>query len=88
MPGGPFKPGDQVPVTGIYTATHYQHRMPHEVFVRAGEEFPNCRRCMARVRFTPFGATAHIEKDHDFRGRPAKPRARKARASSKSKSGQ
>lgn len=43
---------------------------------------------MARVRFTPFGATAHIEKDHDFRGRPAKPRARKARASSKSKSGQ
>lgn len=66
MPTGPFKPGDKVPVTGIYTASHYQHRLPHEVFAVQGEEFPGCRRCGLRASFNLFQSVLHVETDQDF----------------------
>ena len=66
MPSGPFRPGDKVPITGIYTALHYQHRMPHEVFAAAGDTFPPCRRCGERANFTLIQAAARIETDQDF----------------------
>jgi hypothetical protein len=61
-----FRPGDRVPSTGIYTATHYQHRMPHEVFAVEGERFPICRRCGDRTHFTLLHEATRIEEDQDF----------------------
>lgn len=66
MPTGPFRPGDKVPKTGIYTATHYQHRLPHEVFAVEGEKFPSCRRCGERASFHLTHPAVHIETDQDF----------------------
>jgi len=66
MPTGPFKPGDKVPVTGIYTTSHYQHRLPHEVFAVEGEEFPACRRCGSRAAFSLFQSVSHVDTDQDF----------------------
>jgi len=66
MPTGLFKPGDKVPETGIYTASHYQHRLPHEVFAVQGEEFPVCRRCGPRASFSLFQSVSHVDADQDF----------------------
>jgi hypothetical protein len=66
MPNGYFKPGEQVPTTGIYTAGHIQHRRSHEVFAVQGEQFPSCRRCGGRVRFELLRAAAYIDEDRDF----------------------
>jgi len=78
MATGPFRPGDRVPTTGIYTATHYQHRMPHEVFAVAGEEFPACRRCGSRAYFSILQQAAHIDADQDFIRATAKGKKAKA----------
>ncbi|MGE5324534.1 MAG: hypothetical protein ACM3SW_16830 [Actinomycetota bacterium] len=80
MPTGPFRPRDTVPTTGVYTATHYQHRLPHEVFAVAGEQFPECRRCGARASFTFLKAVADIGADQDFAGSAESRKARKAGA--------
>ena len=66
MPTGPFRPGDKAPTTGIYIATHYQHRLPHEVFAVSGEQLPECRRCGARASFALLKAVPAIEADQDF----------------------
>jgi|GEM_PF-1546790 len=59
MPMG-FRPGDRVPATGIYTASHDQHRQPHDVVVTQGENFPDCRTCHDRVSFSLAQAAKHI----------------------------
>jgi len=84
MPSGPFKPGDKAPTTGIYTATHYQHRMPHEVFAVEGEAFPQCRRCGNRTRFMLAQAASHIDADRDFSKAAVKTKAKKARSGHRS----
>lgn len=66
MPAGPFRPGDTVPTTGIYTASHYQHRMPHDVFAVEGDHFPACRKCGSRASFNLSETTLHIDSDQDF----------------------
>ena len=66
-----------MPITGIYTATHYQHRMPHEVFAVEGEQFPACRRCGSRASFSLLQQATHIGHDHDF-SRAATEKNRKA----------
>jgi len=66
MPEGNFRPGERVPTTGIYTATHYQHRLPHQVFAVEGDQFPMCRRCGGRARFALLQAASYIETDRDF----------------------
>jgi hypothetical protein len=82
MPNGWFRPGDQVPTTGIYTANHDGHRNTHEVFAAEGEKFPNCRVCGERVSFALSQAASHINKDKGF-GKAAKSRAtRKGKKSS------
>ena len=80
MPNGSFKPGDKVPLTGIYCATHYQHRMPHEVFAVEGDEFPACRRCGDRARFDLAQQAEHIDADRDFVKALQSGKAKKARA--------
>ena len=66
MPNGHFKPGEQVLTTGIYTATHHQHRRSHDVLVAKGERFPSCKKCGTRVHFELLQAATHIEGDRDF----------------------
>jgi hypothetical protein len=78
MPNGWFRPGDQVPVTGIYTANHDQHRTPHDVFAAKGEKFPNCRTCGTRVSFTLSQTASHIETDKGF-GQAARKKTAKKR---------
>lgn len=80
MPTGPFRPGDKVPTTGIYTAVHYQHRLPHEVFAVAGEQFPECKRCGARASFILLKAVTYIQADQDFAGSAESRKSRKAGA--------
>ena len=78
MPNGRFRPGDRVPVTGIYTAKHDQHRKTHEVFATEGDRFPNGRKCGERVNFALAQAASHVDEDGSFgkaRDKPAtKPR--------------
>ncbi|HKW74678.1 MAG TPA: hypothetical protein VJN64_04065 [Terriglobales bacterium] len=83
MPTIPFRPGDRIPSTGIYTATHYQHRMPHEVFAVEGERFPFCRRCGERAHFTLLHNANRIEEDHDFTHSSSGSGGRKLRAASR-----
>ena len=66
MNTGPFRPGDRVPITGVYTASHYQHRLPHDVFARVDDSFPECRRCGRRVSFLFSQAATPIDADRDF----------------------
>jgi len=66
MNTGPFRPGERVPITGVYTASHYQHRLPHDVFAMADDPFPECRRCGRRVSFVFSQAAAPIDADQDF----------------------
>lgn len=66
MPNGWFRPGDPVLSTGIYTAKHYQHRLPHEVFATKGEKFPPCRQCGTHVTFSLVKTANFISDDHDF----------------------
>jgi len=80
MPTGVFRPGDRVPITGIYTVSHYQHRMPHDVFAVQGDEFPSCRRCGTRANFSLSQAASHIEDDHDFSGSLDSRKTKKAKA--------
>jgi hypothetical protein len=79
MPDG-FKPGDTVLTTGIYTARHYQHRLPHDVFAVEGDRFPACRGCGARIRFELVQAATQIAADHDFSKAASGSKTKKARA--------
>lgn len=81
MPDG-FKPGENILTTGIYTVTHYQHRLPHEVFAVEGDQFPACRRCGSRIRFNLLQPARHISADHDF-SKTVSARAKKAGAGHK-----
>jgi len=82
MPDG-FKPGDRVPATGIYTASHDHHRPQHEVFAVEGDEFPLCRRCGVAIRFVLVQPATHIDADRDFSKASATAKVKKARAGSK-----
>ncbi len=64
-----YKPGDEVPESGIYQVMHYQHRLYHEAVLVGGSRFPECQQCEQRVRFRLVGTAAHIEDDRDFRKR-------------------
>ena len=67
-----FKPGDRVPVSGIYDATHDRldgddHTLPHPVTAIAGSEFPPCRVCGAEVRFRLRDAAERVESNSHFK---------------------
>lgn len=79
MPDG-FKAGESVLTTGIYTATHHQHRLPHEVFAVQGDQFPACKKCGHRIRFELMQAAMHVATDRDFSKAVSGSRTKKARA--------
>ncbi len=62
------KPGQLVPISGMYTVVHVAHRADHEVLAIRGEEFPACRVCNARVTFYPTQPVTHMTHDFDLAG--------------------
>jgi hypothetical protein len=46
-----YKPGQLVPIAGIYKVSHAGHRLPHKARFKAHEKFPACSKCTALVRF-------------------------------------
>jgi hypothetical protein len=67
-----FKPGDKVPVSGIYDVVHDKldgedHALPHQVTAIAGKVFPPCRWCGAEVRFHLHSDARHVEADTHFK---------------------
>lgn len=65
--GRSYKPGDNVPQSGIYEAVHAnRHRAPHDVVMIAKDLFPLCEVCDESVRFRLLRAAPYIFEDEDF----------------------
>ena len=67
-----FKPGDKVPVSGVYDVIHDKvdgsdHTAPHQVTAIAGTNFPRCRVCRGEVRFRLNRPVEHIQAHSDFK---------------------
>jgi len=66
--GDVFKPGQDVPRSGIYLVTHDAHHSdPHEVTCVYGKKFPPCRGC-DHPRFKLVRAAIHIASHEHFKG--------------------
>jgi YjzC-like protein len=64
--GDVFKPGDEVPSSGIYRVVHDDvHREEHDVTCVKGETFPPCNQWGHHPRFTLRIAAHHID-NHEF----------------------
>ena len=47
----PYRTGEAIPASGIYTVIHKEHRLPHQVTLLKGETFPRCAKCGNLVEF-------------------------------------
>jgi hypothetical protein len=66
-----FKPGDKVPISGIYDVVHDKldgddHAHLHQVTAISGKVFPPCRGCHGEVRFRLHQAAEHVEAHDHF----------------------
>lgn len=61
-----FRPGEQIPDSGVYLVVHREHRPTHEATLVAGKPFPPCARCGKVVRFRLLRNASSIEMDADF----------------------
>jgi len=60
-----YKPGDKVPLSGIYKVTHDNvHHDVHEVTCVYGEPFPPCNHCGHHPRFQLVRSATHV-RNHD-----------------------
>ena len=65
--GDEFKPGDEVPRSGIYKVIHDpEHAQQHEVTCIYGRKFPPCRGCH-HPRFVLVRAAIHIDSSDYFK---------------------
>lgn len=46
-----YRTGQAIPDSGIYRVHHQHHRLPHEVTLLAGYDFPRCEKCSDPVEF-------------------------------------
>lgn len=69
-----------MPISGVYTAIHIDHRAPHEVVAIRGEEFPVCRICKHEVRFYVTQLVPHMTHDFDLTGPQIRALKRRAKA--------
>ncbi|MGE5325281.1 MAG: hypothetical protein ACM3SW_20605 [Actinomycetota bacterium] len=72
-----FKPGEEVPESGVYTVRHHLHRENHSATIFRGERFPACSRCGAAVRFVLARRAGRILEDSDFQQGPPDESTRK-----------
>lgn len=90
LPAGPnresrtYRPGQLVPISGVYAVVHNRHRPQHEVLAVRGDEFPACRICRTEVRFYVESIVPHMTHDFDLAG--PKLRVLKGRAKAAGKS--
>jgi hypothetical protein len=75
--GDEFKPGDEVPTSGIYDVIHDKldgddHAHPHQVTVISGTVFPACRGCKGSVRFRLHQAAEDLDAHDHFNSRLGK----------------
>jgi hypothetical protein len=63
-----YKSGQMVPISGIYTVIHLDHRAPHEALAIRGDVFPFCRVCKNQVRFQIAQVVPHVTHDFDLAG--------------------
>ena len=75
-----YKPGQLVPISGLYTVAHQTHRAEHEVLAIRGDEFPTCRICKGEVRFRVLQVFPYITHDFDLAGPRLTVAAKKAKA--------
>lgn len=66
------KPGDSVPISGIYEAIHDKldggdHSQPHPVIALSGKQFPACRVCVDQVRFRLLQAADLVDAHNHFK---------------------
>ncbi len=63
-----YRPGDQVPESGIFRAVHSQCGQPAlEVVLIAGTQFPPCPRCNGSLRYWTVCTAPYLLDDDDFR---------------------
>ena len=64
-----YKPGEEVPQSGIYDVAHdSMHKLePHQVTVIFGKKFPPCNHCGAKVRFKLYRAAIHLSEHSSFK---------------------
>ena len=66
--GDEFKPGEEVPHSGIYRVVHDPyHAQEHEVTCVYGKRFPPCNHCGHKARFVLKYAAQHIEQNEHFK---------------------
>ncbi len=61
-----YRPGEDVPRSGVYLVLHQQHRPAHEALIVSGQPFPRCRICREQVRYRVLRGAAPLDSDHDF----------------------
>lgn len=61
-----FRPGEDVPKSGIYKVSHSGHHHDHEVTCLSGERFPDCHQCGDRVRFSLLIAAHAVQRHTHF----------------------
>ena len=61
-----YKPGEDVPKSGIYRVRHTGHHHDHEVTCISGEQFPECNRCKGGVRFSLMIAAHAVDRHMHF----------------------
>ena len=71
-----FKPGENVPQSGLYLVLHENHRADHEATLFQGEQFPACAQCDIAVRFRLLRAATPAGDDSNFRKRKARGHSR------------
>lgn len=62
-----FKPGDEVPRSGIYQVVHAHHGEPHEVTCVFSDRFPPCVLCKQDVRFVLMRGAQHVASHEHFK---------------------
>ncbi len=63
-----YKPGDDVPKSGIYKVIHDpKHTADHEVTCIYGRKFPPCNGCGHHPRFELIRAAIHIDSSEHFK---------------------
>ena len=68
-----YQPGDAVPFSGLYRATHRRRHVPdHNLTCVSDRVFPQCNQCGAGVEFKLLQAVRLIDKHELFR--PSAPR--------------
>lgn len=62
-----YRTGESIPESGIYEVSHSAHRLPHEVTLLVGKNFPRCEKCGELVEFRLVRSAPHITSDNHFR---------------------